>query len=529
MPTTRTSENCSHAPQRAAQYIRMSTDHQEHSPHFQRQAIAEYAQAHNFRVVSTYEDVGISGLTFRQRPALVQLLLDVESPKRKFSAVLVYDVSRWGRFQDVDEAAFYEYACRRAGVNVIYVAESFGSDSGPASSVMKALKRAMAAEFSREMSRKVFLGLCLNAQRGFHSGGPPSYGLQRILVDSKHECTRPLERYEYKSVQNDRVVIAPALPIETSLVRKMYEWYATQQVTGVGIAKRLNDFGLRNRFGRPWTSQNILHILRSEAYIGTVVYSMTSSKLDGVWRQVPRDEWIRAENAFEAVVEKRLFAAVQRKLEMNSRRPTREEILAGLKKVITRAGKLSQSTLRRYSSAPSVEQVMREFGSLYNAYDELGYVPALAPERSANRRAEQNVERQVTQAVLEALRIHGHDVRFEKHTGTFCVDDWLRLQLAVRSPWLIGGHLPYWVARWPDSFPIDFLIYGRIERRGSELLDFHLFPRGSLVAGAYTVVFRHGQTHFKRYHHPDLRSLLSIAQSVPLEAMSADGPLESPS
>ncbi|CAB3740853.1 hypothetical protein R8871_06639 [Paraburkholderia graminis C4D1M] len=115
----------------AAQYIRMSTDHQEYSPVLQRQAIAEYARAHNIHVVTDYEDAGISGLTFRQRPALVQLLLDVENPKRKFSKVLVFDVSRWGRFQDVDEAAFYEYACRRAGVEVIYVAESFANDGSP--------------------------------------------------------------------------------------------------------------------------------------------------------------------------------------------------------------------------------------------------------------------------------------------------------------------------------------------------------------------------------------------------------------
>jgi len=58
----------------------MSTDRQEYSPVFQRQAIAEYARAHNIRVVTDYEDAGISGLTFRQRPALVRLLLDVKTP-----------------------------------------------------------------------------------------------------------------------------------------------------------------------------------------------------------------------------------------------------------------------------------------------------------------------------------------------------------------------------------------------------------------------------------------------------------------
>jgi len=130
MPSARSRRASLSVPVRAAQYIRMSTDHQEYSPVFQKQAIADYAVAHHIRVIRHYEDAGISGLTLRERPALIQLLLDVDSPKRKFTKVLVYDVSRWGRFQDVDEAAFYEYACRRAGVDVVYVFECSGSGSG---------------------------------------------------------------------------------------------------------------------------------------------------------------------------------------------------------------------------------------------------------------------------------------------------------------------------------------------------------------------------------------------------------------
>ena len=86
----------------------------------------------------------------------------------------------------------------------------------------------------------------------------------------------------------------------------------------------------------------------------------------------------------------------------------------------------------------------------------------------------------------------------------------------VRSPWLINGHLPYWVARWPDSFAIDFLIYGRIERAEPLLLDFHLFPRGSLKAGAYTVIHRNGRSHFEGFRHNDLKSLVALSETVPL-------------
>ncbi len=296
-------------PIRAAQYIRMSTDHQEHSPLFQRQAIADYASAHQMRIVHDYEDAGISGLTMRERPALIQLLLDV------------------------DEAAFYEYACRRAGVNVIYVTEPFDNDGSPATSVIKALKRAMAAEFSREMSRKVFLGHCLNVQRGFHTGGPPGYGLRRILLDADRNIRHSLERYEYKSAQTDRVIIAPASSGEAALVRKIYEWYATQSITAAAIARRLNDFGIFNGFGRPWQGQNIMSILR-EVYIGTNVYSRTTSELANPWERVPERDWIRIPGAFEPVVDKRIFTAVQQKMERARRRPTRDETIESPQKVI---------------------------------------------------------------------------------------------------------------------------------------------------------------------------------------------------
>jgi hypothetical protein len=55
----------------------------------------------------------------------------------------VYDVSRWGRFQDSDEAAHYEFVCKTAGAPVHYCAEMFANDGTLLSTIMKALKRAM--------------------------------------------------------------------------------------------------------------------------------------------------------------------------------------------------------------------------------------------------------------------------------------------------------------------------------------------------------------------------------------------------
>src|ERR1700752_2799358 len=143
---------------RAAQYVRMSTNLQKYSIENQAAVIGVYAQAHDLSIVRTYRDEGESGLKLKNRAGLIQLLDDVQSGHADFHHILVYDVSRWGRFQDTDESAHYEYLCRRAGLKVAYCAEQFDNDGTMMSSIMKNIKRVMAAEYSRELSAKIFAG-----------------------------------------------------------------------------------------------------------------------------------------------------------------------------------------------------------------------------------------------------------------------------------------------------------------------------------------------------------------------------------
>ncbi len=110
---------------RAAQYVRMSTEHQQYSTLNQSDTIKEYAERRGIEIVRTYADDGKSGLSFGGRASLQRLISDVETGKADFNVILVYDVSRWGRFQDADESAYYEYICKRAGIQVAYCAEQF--------------------------------------------------------------------------------------------------------------------------------------------------------------------------------------------------------------------------------------------------------------------------------------------------------------------------------------------------------------------------------------------------------------------
>src|SRR3546814_574400 len=141
----RTRDGTDHEPAspcvRAAEYVRMSTDHQKYSTENQAEAIRHYAAAHGVEIVRTYADAGKSGLKIDGRDALKQLIDDVQTGVADYTMVLVYDVSRWGRFQDADESAYYEYICKRSGISVEYCTEQFDNDVSPVSPIVKDVDR----------------------------------------------------------------------------------------------------------------------------------------------------------------------------------------------------------------------------------------------------------------------------------------------------------------------------------------------------------------------------------------------------
>src|SRR5258708_10572379 len=160
----------------------MSTDLQKYSTENQLHTIRRYAEQPGFTIGRVFEDSGRSGLTIQDRDGLQSLMLEVQSGAARFQAILVYDVSRWGRFQDADEGAYHEHLCSRAGIPVHYCGEQFDNDGSIGSILLKNVKRVMAGEYSRELSVKVFAGQCRLIEHGFRQVGPARYGLRRLLI-----------------------------------------------------------------------------------------------------------------------------------------------------------------------------------------------------------------------------------------------------------------------------------------------------------------------------------------------------------
>jgi len=173
-------------------------------------------------------------------------------------SILVYDVSRWGRFQDPDEAAHYEFLCKSAGVRVHYCAEHFGNDSYLPNVVLKALKRVMAGEYSRELSDKVFAGLIRLAKDGYRPGSYAGYGLRRMLLSVDRAPKRELSLGERKSVANERVTLIPGPENEIHWVREIYRMFIYEHMPLGQIANSLNNMSIPGLHGRKWTRNMVL-------------------------------------------------------------------------------------------------------------------------------------------------------------------------------------------------------------------------------------------------------------------------------
>lgn len=353
----------------AAQYLRMSTEHQQFSLQNQAGVIQQYALQSGFEIVQSYADPGKSGLLLKHRKGLVQLLSDVVGGAQAYKVILVYDVSRWGRFQDTDEAAYYEFVCKRAGVRIHYCAEPFVNDTQMPSIVMKALKRVMAAEYSRELSEKVVLGLRRIGELGFRTGSHPGYGFRRLLCSSDGTPKQLLAVGERKNLFADRVKLVLGPPAEILQVREIYRMVIHERKTLKDITDDLNRRQIKC-LGKKWTISSVNQVVKNPKYMGCCFWGRTAKKLGGPKTQQPESSWTKIPFAIQPIVDAATFKAAQDELR---RFKTDAELLTSLRLLLKAKGRLNLKMINSSRTVASVDTYRKRFGGLAKTYELVGY------------------------------------------------------------------------------------------------------------------------------------------------------------
>lgn len=263
-----------------AYYRHSARDRQENSVAIQQELVQKWAKDNGVDIIHEFADRGKSGLTAEGRDGFNDMMDNwVRQHKENFDFVLCLDVSRWGRFQDIDLSATYSAECKKHGKQVIYTTLGMPRPDDPLYPVYLQFERFRAAQYSKELSVKVSHGCIKIAQQGYWVGGSPPYGYDRLLLDEARKPVHVLEHRQKKSIQNQRVTLTLGPAEQVATVRRIFTELIDNGPDLDQIAESLNRDGLRSALGGPWSADKIRRILSNQLYAGTMVYNKTTQKL----------------------------------------------------------------------------------------------------------------------------------------------------------------------------------------------------------------------------------------------------------
>jgi DNA invertase Pin-like site-specific DNA recombinase len=487
---------------RAAQYLRVSTDHQQYSIANQSAAIALYAAAHKNGIVRSFVDQGKTGRTIKGRKGLLELLRVVESGEADFSQVLVYDVSRWGRFADNDESAHYEYLCKRAGIAVRYCAEQFENDNSPTSNLLKALKRTMASEYSRELSVKISSGQRRLASMGWWQGGVAPFGYRRLLVSQDRKPKHLLKFREWKSIDSDRIVLTPGPKEAVATVRLAFDLYTKHRMKRKRIADVLNQ---RNVFigKRPWNDVMVREMLTRHIYKGAYAYC----KHDHKYITLPRDKWLIREHAFPGIISDKQWARASELIAREVKPLVDSEMLDELRRLWERAGKLNSNLINYAKGVPSVQAYTNHFGGLNEAYKLIGYpLPRDLSYRHAIRMS-RNLNRMLCDSICERVRAVGGTAELLPGFGMIQLNHNVTVRVALRKCWLREAGM-VWVLPLGNHSSADVHIIGRLKPPHRSIMDYFVLPAVSQLHGGLRSQEKESVGYLELYHFRTLQPLI---------------------
>lgn len=291
-------------------------DKQENSVEIQQEEDEKFMAREGVVLLEHFADEGFSGLT-ADRPAFQEMfrkyVLDPNAPKIDF--IVVYDASRFGRFQSRPEAWRLLSLMDERGIKLATVNRGLPKkDSNVMDDLMLILDFAQAGEYSKLLSEKVVAGCIKVSKQGYSAGAPAPYGCVRVLLSEERKRMGVLQPGEHKAIANQRVTFEPSTDGKAKIVKRIFNEFVSKGKFPDEIAEDLNQDKIPTATGKKWRAEGIVRILSNETYTGTRIYNRTWSRLKKQKRRNPESEWARCPNAHEALVLPEIFQMAKERL-----------------------------------------------------------------------------------------------------------------------------------------------------------------------------------------------------------------------
>jgi DNA invertase Pin-like site-specific DNA recombinase len=487
----------------------MSTDDQRYSTTNQSAAIALYAAAHNIGIVRSFVDEGKSGTTIKGRAALQELLRTVESGTADFDLVLAYDVSRWGRFPDSDEAAHYEFLCKKAGIGVRYCAEQFEDDNSMTSNLLKAVKRTMAADYSRELGARVFAGQRRIASLGWWHGGPAPFGFVRRLVGEDGRRKQILKPGQRKYIQTDRTTLALGPRKAVATIKLAFDLLTKKGKAREEILDHLNGRGFLF-CGHAWTHRALSSVLRNPVYKGANAFGRSEWKVTKSHKRNPTEKWIVCEGAFPRIVSLEQFARAQELIGQRVSHRTKAEMLEALHNLWKREGTLCCRIIDAAIDVPNRKTLTKHFGSLSAAYELIGFDHGDTHFSDAKRRTKGILEK-LCEEICDRIRAVGATAARGPEPGSLVINGNLSAKVVRTFLQTRGEHQGKWALSIFLRRRHDILIIARLDAAQHSILDYYVVPALAELRGRFYFREERNAAFLDLYH---MKTLDPLAQSL---------------
>lgn len=263
-----------------------------------RRALTDMAKRRGLFIAREYAEL-VSGDTIAARPQMQTLLADVKAGL--YAGVIVNDVDRLGRGDSIDQEII---KLTFAASHTLIITPA--KDIDFANSMDEDLYDFKAFFFRAEykmISRRMAQGRERSASAGNFVAPRPPYGYQKAVIDGRPTLTPD--------------------PDTAPIAKMIFGWYASGELGYLGIAKRLCEMGLKTYMGVNFTGGTIKRMLTNTIYIGCITWGatrQTSTVEDGrrVKKTVRKITPKLIPNAHEAIIDKDVFEAVQKRLKTAS-------------------------------------------------------------------------------------------------------------------------------------------------------------------------------------------------------------------
>lgn len=292
-----------------------------------------------------------------------------------------------------------------------------------------------------------------------------------------------------------------------------------RRLNEVAIADNLNKRGIQTDLGRPWTRGTVHQILINEKYIGNNVWNRGSFKLKQCRVRNDPQSWVRADNAFQPIVDRMLYDAAQAIIDARSQRMTDEEMLVCLRQLLLANGALSGLLIDETDRCPSSGALQRRFGSLIRAYRLVGYTPERDFSYIEINKALRKLHPTVIEEVVSGLKRFGGCVHLQASSELLIVNDEFSVSVVIARCRETAGGALRWRVRLERSLMPDITVAVRMDSSNISARDYLILPTLDMNERVLRLQ-EHNGISLDAYLFDSMEALFELAERAPLREVA---------